>query len=203
MPSEACHLLVMSPERTELSHGPDVVQFHELISARGQEPVAVVVPGDFRHCVLVAVQCAEARTSPRIPKLYEIVLRTGAYHAAPGVPLDGLDVPAVSLERPLLPMSRPVPYPHCRVVTAAHKLCIVRTKAQCVHRVAVVAIYRLDRRDARAPVLYVSACVTRQKVVLVVRPGHRAEGRVVRRHDELEGEVHAVPKRELPLLISR
>jgi len=54
----------------------------------------------------------------------------------------------------------------------------------------------------RTPVFYVTAGITRKKVILVVGPSHAAEGFVVCRHDEFEGEVCAVPKGEFSLLVS-
>lgn len=118
------------------------------------------------------------------------------------MPLNALDIPAVSLHDPLLPVAGPVPNAHGGVIAAAHELGVARAEAQGVYRLAGVAVEALYRGDARAPVLDVAAGVARQEVILVVRPRHATEGLVVRGHYQLEGEIYAVPQRELPLLVA-
>lgn len=98
-------------------------------------------------------------------------------------------------------MGRPIPNSHRGIVAAADEFGIAGTEAQPVYRLTAMTVQALDGGDARTPVLDVPARVGRQQVVLVVRPGHGAEGGVVRRHYELEAEVDAVPQGEFSLLV--
>ena len=109
------------------------------------------------------------------------------------MPLNALDIPAVSLHDPLLPMTRPIPYPHGRIVTAANEFRIARAEAQRVYRLSGVTVEALNGGDGRTPILDVAPGIGRQQVILIVRPRHGAEGLIVCGHYQFEGEVDSVP----------
>jgi hypothetical protein len=203
MPSDAGHLLVMALERAQFPHGPNIVHLNELVSAGGQEPVAIVVPCHLGDGVLVSVEGAQVGSAPRIPKLDEIVFRSGTNDRRPWMPRHGLHVPAMPLQNPLLGPGGPIPNADGGVVTTRRELGVSWTECQTMDRLPVVRVEGLDGSDAGTPVLDVAAGVAGEEVVVVVRPRHAPEGVVVGRHDELEGEVDAIPQRELALLVAR
>mmetsp|Transcript_27964 Transcript_27964/g.80810 ORF Transcript_27964/g.80810 Transcript_27964/m.80810 type:complete len:413 (-) Transcript_27964:108-1346(-) len=203
MPRDAGHLLVMALERAQLPHGPYVVHLDELVSAGGEEPVAIVVPCHLGDGILVSVEGAQIGSAPWIPELHEIVLASGANDRRPRMPRHGLDIPPVSLQHPFLGSGGPVPNTDGGIVAARRELGIGRAEGEAVNRLTIVRVEGLDGGDAGTPVLDVAAGVAGEEVVVVVRPRHAPEGVVVGRHDELEGEVDAVPQGELPLLVAR
>mmetsp|Transcript_27974 Transcript_27974/g.64795 ORF Transcript_27974/g.64795 Transcript_27974/m.64795 type:complete len:335 (-) Transcript_27974:272-1276(-) len=68
MPCQGSHFLVMSLERTELLHDPNIINLDELVTTRGEEPVSIVVPCNLGDCVFVSVQCAQCGSGTGVPE---------------------------------------------------------------------------------------------------------------------------------------
>jgi hypothetical protein len=99
----------MALQTEQFLHFPDIIQLDELVPTGRGEPVPIIVPCHPRDGVLVPVQGRQAGPRPGIPQLDEVVLGPAADDGRPGMPLDRLDVPPMSLQDPLLTVSGPIP----------------------------------------------------------------------------------------------
>jgi hypothetical protein len=132
---------LVASQSDQLLHGSNIEDLDESIPRPCGDHIAVRVPLDRLHRVLVPVsaldvsqlhkqglpaQGGQALSTPRIPELDQVVFAARYEQALGRMPLDALDVPPVARQRPLLAHLLEAPQLHGRVVRARHEAGVVR-----------------------------------------------------------------------------
>ena len=133
---------------------------------------------------------------PRVPELDRVVLGAGDEQAFVRMPVDRLDLPPVPRQHRLLGAGRKVPNLQRGVVGARNELGVGGRNGEAAHGFRV-RLHFLDVVEVGLPILDDARLVGRQQPVVRRRVFDGADGGLVRLHDGLEVEAHAVPQREL------
>lgn len=139
MPCHRARLLLVSSERLQIFFKiTQVEQLQQMIARCSYQPVAVVVPLQIHDCWLVSVKCCERLTALRIPQLNRLLIVLAARHHQRllGMPVDALNIGAMSSHHALFLTPQKIENPQSSVVAARCKLRIRWTKAvkSCIRK---------------------------------------------------------------------
>lgn len=101
MPRQTGDFLVVPLERGQFLHGPNIVEFDELIARCSQQPVAIVVPGHLGDSVFVTVERAETGGDARVPQFDKVVFGATGHDGGARVPINSFHIPSVAFENAL------------------------------------------------------------------------------------------------------